>query len=73
MVSAVQLVPGQTRRFTRGTPTGSRIRINLARGEALVINRGPNNTIFVKCGRVRVNSTRIVNLRVGQTVVVHCR
>ena len=70
MVSCVQLRPGQTRNFTRGFATMDTVTVCLRVGTALVINRGFNNTVFVKSGARRVCRTKIINLRLGQTVIV---
>ncbi len=70
MVTAVQLLAGQSRNFTRGHATMNTITVRLPVGEALIINRGFNNTVFVKSGKRRVTRTRIINLAVGQTVIV---
>lgn len=72
MVNAVQLYRGQTRNFTRGYATMDTIKVNLTPGQALVLNRGFNRTTFVKCGTRRVHWTRVLNLKVGETAVVHC-
>ncbi|QSO52353.1 hypothetical protein JZ785_27135 [Alicyclobacillus curvatus] len=48
------------------------ITIRLMPGEAVVINRGFNNTVFAKCGARIVTATRVVSLRLGQTAIVKC-
>lgn len=70
MVAAVQMYAGETFKFTRGHATLSTVTVLLKVGTALVINRGFNDTIFVKSGARRVSSTRIMNLKEGQTVFV---
>ncbi|GEO24302.1 hypothetical protein AAC03nite_00870 [Alicyclobacillus acidoterrestris] len=71
MASAVQLLAGQTRDFSRGNATATiPTMVRLPVGQALIINLGVNDTIFVKSGTRRVTRTRIINLKPGQTVVV---
>lgn len=70
MVAAVQLLPGETQNFTRGYATMNTLTVCLKVGTALVINMGFDDTIFVKSGKRRVCRTRIVNLKLGQTVIV---
>ncbi|MFD1677011.1 hypothetical protein [Alicyclobacillus fodiniaquatilis] len=70
MISAVQMSVGQTRIFTRDHETSDTMTVHLKTGEALVINRGFHNTIFVKSGIDLVHNIHVINLKLGQTVIV---